>query len=233
MSKKNAIITGGAGNLGRAVVKKFLESGYRVAVTLEPNVQVDEQFRNQSPDLDLYELDVTDEKKSEVFVKQCAEKYGRIDAVVMLVGGFALGTIKEISQVSVEKMLRLNFYSALAIAKPSFEEMKIQKGGRLIFIGARAGLDLKNGTYAVEYGLSKSLLFRLSELFNAEGNAVGVVSSVVVPSVIDTPVNRASMPTANFDDWVKPEVIAESIMFLCSDAGGALRDTVLKVYHNA
>jgi NAD(P)-dependent dehydrogenase (short-subunit alcohol dehydrogenase family) len=221
MSKKNAIITGGAGNLGRAVVKKFLESGYRVAVTLEPNVQVDEQFRNQSPDLDLYELDVTDEKKSEVFVKQCAEKYGRIDAVVMLVGGFALGTIKEISQVSVEKMLRLNFYSALAIAKPSFEVMKIQKGGRLIFIGARAGLDLKNGTYAVEYGLSKSLLFRLSELFNAEGNAVGVVSSVVVPSVIDTPVNRASMPTANFDDWVKPEVIAESIMFLCSDAGGA------------
>jgi len=109
MSKKNAIITGGAGNLGRAVVKKFLESGYRVAVTLEPNVQVDEQFRNQSPDLDLYELDVTDEKKSEVFVKQCAEKYGRIDAVVMLVGGFALGTIKEISQVSVEKMCDSTF----------------------------------------------------------------------------------------------------------------------------
>ncbi len=233
MSKRTAIITGGAGNLGRAVVKKFLESDYRVAVTLEPNIQVDEAFRTQSPDLDLYELDVTDEVKAANFVKGCAEKYGHIDATVMLVGGFALGTISELSQASFEKMLRLNFYSALAIAKPSFEVMKAQKSGRLIFIGARAGLDLKNGTYAVEYGLSKSLLFRLSELFNAEGNAEGVVSSVIVPSVIDTPANRASMPTANFDDWVKPEVIAESIAFLCSDAGGALRDTILKVYHNA
>ncbi len=233
MSKRTAIITGGAGNLGRAVVKKFLESDYRVAVTLEPSIQVDDAFRTQSPDLDLYELDVTDELKATNFVKACAEKYGRIDAVVMLVGGFALGTISELSQASFEKMLRLNFYSALAIAKPSFEVMKAQKNGRLIFIGARAGLDLKNGTYAVEYGLSKSLLFRLSELFNAEGNAEGVVSSVIVPSVIDTPANRASMPTANFDDWVKPEVIAESIAFLCSDAGGALRDTILKVYHNA
>ncbi len=233
MSKKTAIITGGAGNLGRAVVKKFLETGYRVIVTLEPKIQVDDTFRTQSPDLDLYELDVTDELKATNFVKACAEKYGRIDAAVMLVGGFTLGTISELSQASFEKMLRLNFYSALAIAKPSFEVMKAQKSGRLIFIGARAGLDLKNGTYAVEYGLSKSLLFRLSELFNAEGNAVGVTSAVVVPSVIDTPVNRTSMPTANFDDWVKPEVIAESIAFLCSDAGGALRDAVLKVYHNA
>lgn len=230
---KTAIITGGAGNLGRAVVKKFLDSGYRVAVTLEPNIPVDEQFRNQNPNLDCYEFDVTDEEKSASFVKQFAEKCGRLDAAVMLVGGFALGTIADINQASFEKMLRLNFYSALAIAKPAFEVMKMQKGGRLVFIGARAGLDLKNGGYAVEYGLAKSLLFRLSELFNAEGNAEGVVSSVVVPSVIDTPPNRVSMPNANFDDWVKPEVIAESVAFLCSDAGGALRETILKVYHKA
>ncbi len=233
MSKKTVIITGGAGNLGRAVVKKFLELDYHVALTLEPGLQVDEAFRNQSPHLDGYELDVTDEETSTNFVKQCAQKYGRLDAAIMLVGGFALGTIASLTQASFEKMLRLNFYSALSIAKPAFEVMKAQKGGRLIFIGARAGLDLKNGGYAVEYGLSKSLLFRLSELFNAEGNADGVVASVVVPSVIDTPANRASMPNANFDDWVKPEVIAESIAFLCSDAGGALRDTILKVYHRA
>ena len=232
MSKKTAIITGGAGNLGRAVVKKLLDSNYRVAVTLEPNIQIDEDFQAQSP-LDLYELDVTDEEKAANFVKECAQKYGRLDAAVMLVGGFALGSIADLNQASFEKMLRLNFYSALAIAKPAFEVMKAQKSGRLIFIGARAGLDLKNGGYAVEYGLSKSLLFRLSELFNAEGNAHGVVSSVVVPSVIDTPTNRASMPNANFDDWVKPEIIAESIAFLCSEAGGALRDAILKVYHNA
>lgn len=232
-SKKTAIITGGTGNLGRAVVKKFLELNYRLAVTLEPNADVDEQFRNQSPHIDLYELDVTDEEKATNFVKERAEKYGRLDAAVMLVGGFTLGTIAELNQAKIEKMMRLNFYSALAIAKPAFEVMKAQQNGRLIFIGARAGLDLKNGTYAVEYGLSKSLLFRLSELFNAEGNAEGVVSSVVVPSVIDTPANRASMPNANFDDWVKPEIIAESIAFLCSEAGSALRDTVLKVYHKA
>lgn len=233
MSKKTAIITGGSGNLGRAVVKKLLDSDYRVAVTLEPSSHVDEPFRNQSPQLDLYELDVTNEEKSANFVKHCMEKYGRIDVAVMLVGGFTLGAIADLNRASFETMLRLNFYSALAIAKPAFEVMRAQKGGRLIFIGARAGLDLKSGTYAVEYGLSKSLLFRLSELFNAEGNAEGVVSSVVVPSVIDTPANRGAMPNANFDDWVKPEVIAESVSFLCSDSGGALRDTILKVYHKA
>lgn len=233
MSEQIAVITGGAGNLGRAVVKKFLELGYRVAVTLEPSAPVDEAFRNQSPLLDLYELDVTDEEKSANFIKQCAKRYARIDVAIMLVGGFALGTLADLNQASIEKMLRLNFYSALAIAKPAFEAMKAQKGGRLVFIGARAGLDLKNGAYAVEYGLSKSLLFRISELFNAEGNARGVVSSVVVPSVIDTPANRASMPQANFDEWVKPKDIAETIAFLCSDAGGALRDPILKVYRNA
>ncbi len=233
MSKKTAIITGGAGNLGRAVVKKFLELDYRLAVTLEPNVQIEDDFRNQSPHLECYELDVTNEEKSANFVKKCVQQHGRLDAAIMLVGGFAPGTIADLTQDTIEKMLRLNFYSALAIAKPAFEVMKAQKGGRLIFIGARAGLDLKNGTYAVEYGLSKSLLFRLAELFNAEGNAEGVVASVIVPSVIDTPANRASMPNANFDDWVKPEMIAESIAFLCSDAGGALRDAILKVYHKA
>lgn len=231
--QKTAIITGGAGNLGRAVVKKFLELGYHVAATLEPNVPVDDAFRTQSARLDCHELDVTNEREAEAFVKQCAAQYGRLDAAILLVGGFALGTLAELTQRSFEKMLRLNFYSALAIAKPAFEAMKRQGGGRIVFIGARPGLDLKNGTFAVEYGLSKSLLFRLAEALNAEGNASGVIASVIAPSVIDTPANRASMPDANFDDWVKPEAIADAIAFLCSDAGGALRDPILKLYNKA
>lgn len=166
-------------------------------------------------------------------MKTCAEKYGRINAAILLVGGFALGTLAEMTQKSFEKMLRLNFYSALAIAKPVFAAMKRQGGGRIVLIGARPGIDLKNGTFAPEYGLLKSLLFRLSELLNAEGNASGVIASVIAPSVIDTPANRASMPDANFDDWVKPEAIADAIAFLCSDAGGALREPVLKLYNKA
>ena len=85
----------------------------------------------------------------------------------------------------------------------------------------------------VAYGLAKSLIFRLAELMNAEAKGSNVVTSVVVPSTIDTPQNRSAMPDASFDTWVKPEAIAELIHFHCTDAAATLREPVIKVYNNA
>ena len=85
----------------------------------------------------------------------------------------------------------------------------------------------------VAYGLAKSLIFRLAELMNDEAKGTDVVTSVVVPSTIDTPQNRKSMPDAKFDSWVKPEAIAEIIYFHCSSEGSALREPVIKIYNNA
>ena len=85
----------------------------------------------------------------------------------------------------------------------------------------------------VAYGLAKSLIFRLAELMNDEARGSNVVTSVIVPSTIDTPQNRESMPDAKFDNWVKPEAIADIIYFYDSDSASVIREPVIKVYNNS
>jgi len=85
----------------------------------------------------------------------------------------------------------------------------------------------------VAYGLAKSLLFRLTEMMNIEAKGKNIVASIVVPSTIDTPQNRESMPKADFNSWVSPEAIASIIYFHCTEEAAALRETVIKVYNNA
>jgi NAD(P)-dependent dehydrogenase (short-subunit alcohol dehydrogenase family) len=85
----------------------------------------------------------------------------------------------------------------------------------------------------VAYSLGKSLIFRLAELMNAEAKGTDVVTSVIVPSTIDTPQNRKSMPDVDFNKWVKPEAIADVIHFYCSAGAAVLREPVIKIYNNA
>src|SRR5258706_7703257 len=112
-------------------------------------------------------------------------------------------------------------------------QMMKQSNGRIFIIGSRPGLDAKSGKGMVAYGLAKSLIFRLAELMNDEAKGHNVVTSVVVPSTIDTPQNRKSMPDAKFDNWVKPEAIADVIYWYCTDEASVLREPVIKVYNNA
>jgi NAD(P)-dependent dehydrogenase (short-subunit alcohol dehydrogenase family) len=86
---------------------------------------------------------------------------------------------------------------------------------------------------AVAYGLSKSLIFRLAELLNAEAKSADIVTSVIVPSTIDTPENRAAMPDADFSTWVQPTMIAETIAYYASENARHLREPVIKVYNKA
>ena len=83
----------------------------------------------------------------------------------------------------------------------------------------------------VAYSLAKSLIFRMAELMNEEAKGTNVVTSVVVPSMIDTPLNRNAMSTATFGDWVTTDTIADVISFYCSEAASALREPVIKIYN--
>jgi NAD(P)-dependent dehydrogenase (short-subunit alcohol dehydrogenase family) len=127
----------------------------------------------------------------------------------------------------------LNFETAYNIARPVFAQMMLQGSGRIFIIGSKPGLDAKNGKGMIAYGLSKCLLFRLAELMNDEAKGTDVVTSVIVPSTIDTPQNRQSMPDAKYANWVKPEEIAEVIAFYSDEASSAVREPVIKVYKNA
>ncbi len=107
------------------------------------------------------------------------------------------------------------------------------KRGTIVFIGARPALNADQGKGLIAYGLSKSLLFKLAEFLNEAARGVNVSISVVVPSTLDTALNRKSMPDVNPENWVKPSEIAETLEFLVSDKSKALRETVLKIYNNA
>jgi NAD(P)-dependent dehydrogenase (short-subunit alcohol dehydrogenase family) len=229
--QKNVIITGAAGNLGEAAVKKFLALDYTVIVTVSPGKKLG--YDTPAP-VDLHELDLTDETAVEKFAKRVILAYGGIHAVLLLVGGYASGKTAETDHALISKMHKLNFDTAYFLARPIFVRMCNQPdGGRLIFVGSRPSLIAKQGKNNVAYALAKSLLFKLAEFLNVEGSSSNVVSTVVVPSTIDTPQNRSSNPGANFDDWVKSEAIAEAMAFICSEEGKVLREPVFKVYGNA
>ncbi len=133
-------------------------------------------------------------------------------------------------QADIAKQYKLNFETAYNMARPVFIQMMQQGSGRIFLIGSRPGLDMKNSSGMVGYGLAKSLIFRLAELMNEEAKGTNVVTSVVVPSTIDTPQNRKSMPQCDFTKWVTPDTIADIIYFHCTNAATALRETIIKIY---
>ena len=103
----------------------------------------------------------------------------------------------------------------------------------IVFIGARPALIAAQGKGLIAYGLSKSLLFKLAEYLNEAARGMDISVSVIVPSTLDTPLNRKSMPDVNPGNWVKPSEIAETLEFLVSEKSSSLRETVLKIYNNA
>ena len=228
---KTAIVTGASGNLGQAVVKKLIDAGYRTIGTVIPNDPVTMDFPAEQ--FEKVVVDLTSEDDAQKFVDSVIEKHDRIDVAILTVGGFAMGKIAETKTSDVQKQYRLNFETTYNMARPVFVRMIAQGSGRIFIIGSKPGLDSKNGKGMIAYSLTKSLIFRLAELMNDEAKGKNIVTSVIVPSTIDTPQNRQSMPDAKHDTWVKPEQIADVILFYCDEASSVIREPVIKVYNNA
>lgn len=228
---KNIIVTGANGNLGQAVARKLLDSGHRVLAIVR-----NESSRSLLPahaNLEVHLADLSDEHAADALVDKITSTHNRIDAACMIAGGFAMGDLEATSGDLLKKQFSLNFETAYYLSRKLFPHMMHTKYGRLIFIGARPALLASAGKQMIAYGLSKSLLFKLAEYMNAEGKGNQVTATVIVPSTIDTPDNRAAMPEANPSDWVKPEAIAELIELIVSEKGDPLREVVLKVYNNS
>ncbi|ELR67989.1 oxidoreductase, short chain dehydrogenase/reductase family [Fulvivirga imtechensis AK7] len=225
--KKIAIITGASGNLGKACVSAFLDEDYDVIATVPPQ----ESLGYNVPDrVIVKEVDLTNEGDVSRFIADQALQRS-IDCALLLVGGFAMGNINDTSNAQLQKMFSLNFFTAYHCARPLFQKMQEQPtGGRIVIIGSKPALNPKEGKNAVAYALSKSLLFDLANILNAESSEGKVVTHVIAPSVIDTPPNREAMPTADFNAWVTPEAIASNILWLCSEKGASVRGGVFKLY---
>jgi NAD(P)-dependent dehydrogenase (short-subunit alcohol dehydrogenase family) len=228
---KTILITGASGNMGQALVQKFLDEGYHAIGTVIPNDPVKIDIKH--PEWEEVTADLMKEDSAKELVQSLLQRHQRIDAAVLTVGGFAMGKVVDTSTADINKQIRLNFETAYNVARPLFTEMMKIGEGRIFLIGSKPGSDMQQSKGMVAYGLAKSLNFRLAELMNEEAKGTKVVTSVIVPSTIDTPQNRKSMPDADFNKWVKPETIADIVYFYCSDAAAALRQPVIKIYGNA
>jgi NAD(P)-dependent dehydrogenase (short-subunit alcohol dehydrogenase family) len=114
-----------------------------------------------------------------------------------------------------------------------FIQMVRQSFGRIVFVGSRPALLASEGKSTIAYALSKSLIFKLSELLNAEAAGLDVVTSVIVPGTIDTLANRTSNPNADFSAWVTPEEISSALVYLTSSEAKSIREPILKLYSNS
>ncbi len=230
-STKTAIVTGASGNLGHAVVKKFIEAEYKVIGTVlhEDPFEFDFTFDQ----FEKVPVDLSNEAASNDFINTVIEKEGKVDAAVLTVGGFAMGNIADTPSAAVAHQYKLNFETAYHVARPLFTHMMAQKKGRIFLIGSKPGLNPAHAKGMTAYSLSKTLLFHLAELMNAEAKGTDVVTAVIVPGTIDTPQNRRSMPDADFTKWVNPAAIAGVITWYCSEAGSIIKDPIIKVFGNS
>ena len=220
------IITGANGNLGTAVVKHFLDCGFRVIAIDAKDDHL--QFASQNSEFQFHAVNLADETAVDALLEGIL-KNETIAAGFLLAGGFAMGGIKDTPASEMRKMIDLNFFTTYSIARQLYGSMQSSGTGRLVFVGARPAFDPVAAKNMSAYAISKSMIFRLAEIINAASKDKDITASVIVPSTIDTPANRSSMPDADFSKWVTPAQIAELLMMIVSKTGAPLKETVLKL----
>ena len=223
MENKVVLVSGAGGNLGQAVVREFLAQSQKVAGLVRKKEQAVE-----NPGYLIVEANLLNENESAEAVSAAILEFGKIDTAVLTAGGFAMGTIASTTVSELEKYYKLNFETAYNLAKPLLQHMKENGKGKIFFIGSGVGLDTSKGSKSVAYTLSKSLLFQLVNIINAEMGETGIQAHVVIPGTIDTPQNRAAMPKADFSKWTEPKEIARVICRF-SQAENSIENTVIVV----
>ncbi len=223
---KTAIVSGAAGNLGKAVAQQLLDEGYRVYGTVTKDTP---GLLDAYPEFRVVEVDLTDEAASDNLVNQIASSESSIDAAVLTVGGFAMGHMKDTPLALINQQFTVNFITAYNVARPVFLQMLKQGHGRIFLTGSRPGADPHAAKGMLAYGLSKSLLFELAVILNDEAKGTNVVTTVIVPGTIDTPQNHQAMPGADSSGWVKPESIAGIISMYLGEATAQVKEPVIRI----
>lgn len=227
MSARSIIVTGGFGALGSVVASAFAAQGDRVA-------RVD--FAKQGPDrpegaLDIGGVDLTDSKAAEKAVKRITEAFGGVDSVVNIAGGFIWDAIGDGSLASWERMFAMNLMTTATMNKAALPALLARPGARIVNIGALVAMKAGMGTGP--YAASKAAVHRLTESLAEELASKDITVNAILPSIIDTPTNRADMPDADFSQWVTAQAVADVILFLTSHAGRSINGALIPVTRGA
>ena len=229
---KVVLVAGGTGGLGRAVSLAFLGERANVVVTYTRA----EEFQALEGAAGVgglrlagHQVDVTNEAAVTKLVEDIVAEHGRLDAMVNTVGGYAGGVkLWDLETKTFDQMLALNLRSGYALARAAMGPMLKQKAGAIVNVGAKAAFDHAAGASA--YAASKAAALAMIDCLAADVKGTGVRVNTVLPSIIDTAVNRKAMPDADFAKWPKPEDIANVILFLCSDEAKVIHGAAIPVY---
>jgi NAD(P)-dependent dehydrogenase (short-subunit alcohol dehydrogenase family) len=234
-SGKSVLVAGGTGGLGAAVSLAFLEEGARVTVTYrkeEEYAALKDAAATRAAALEGSPVDVTDERATAELVTGIVARHGRLDALVNAVGSYVGGvTLWELETKVFDAMLSLNLRSGYALARAVLPAMLKQGHGSIVNVAAKAAFD--HGAGAAAYAASKAAAVAMMDSLAADVKGTGVRVNSILPSIIDTAVNRKAMPNADFTAWPKPEEIAQVILFLCSDHAAVVHGAAVPVYGNS
>jgi NAD(P)-dependent dehydrogenase (short-subunit alcohol dehydrogenase family) len=222
MDGKVIVVTGASGALGKVVAETALARGARVAGVDHASSQIPSTDNR----LELGGVDLSDAGKAKAAIDAVAVLFGRIDALINIAGGFAYETVAEGDPKTWQRMYALNVLTALNASRSALTHLAASGAGRIVNVGAMGALQAGPGMGA--YAASKAGVHRLTEALAAEWKGKITVNAVL-PSTIDTPANRASMPKADFGKWVTADELANVILFLASDAASAVTGALLPV----
>ena len=226
-SRRTVLVTGAAGQLGRAVAANFSAQGANLVLLDRQQAALDAAFGQQADSLCLA-ADLLDRAQTEAALVAALRRFGSVDVLCHIAGGFRMGApVHEVSDADWDFLFNINTRTLLNIARAVVPQMIAQGGGKIVTVGAFAAQRgvAKMGAYTA----SKSATIRLTESMSAELRERHINVNCVLPTIIDTPENRASMPAVDPANWVAPAALADVIAFLASDAARAVHGAALPV----
>lgn len=232
-----ALITGGTGAIGSAVVARFLADGHAVAVTYRSSGEWDRLRATHAPDVESgrlagFEADLGDHDAAGAAIRAAGERLGGLRILAHIAGGYAGGTpVERLTEAGLRDMIERNLVSAFWAAKHAIPLLRASGAGRLVFVSSRGAVQPQPG--AAPYAASKLGLHALVGTLALELREHGVTANAVLPSLVDTPQNRAAMPKADPAAWVRPEQIAAVLSFLGSEASAAVTGALIPIYGKA
>jgi NAD(P)-dependent dehydrogenase (short-subunit alcohol dehydrogenase family) len=221
MTKRTVVVTGGHGILGHAVVEAALARGLNVALI--------DYARGQAAPEGAFEVagvDLTDPTAATKALQSVADRFGGIDALLNIAGGFIWQTVED-EKPAWDRMFALNLTTTLNASRAALPWLKTSPEGRIVNVGAAGAL--KAGAGMGAYGASKSAVHRLTEALAEELKSTSVTVNAVLPSILDTPQNRKDMPDADPARWVAPTDLAAVILFLASPESRAMTGALVPV----
>ena len=225
LENKVALITGAKGGLGTSVTQAFLAAGATVAGSSRSIQASDFPHPGFTP----MPAELSSADAARALADGVAARFGRIDILVHVVGGFAGGKpVAETDDATLERMLDLNLRSVFHVARAVIPHMRRQGGGRIVAVGSRAAVEPQALVGA--YSASKAAMVSLVHTLALENQDLGITVNAVLPGTMDTPQNRAGEPGADFSKWVPTEKVASTILWLASDAGSHVSGSAVPVY---